>query len=70
MNSTRLNYFFFFHPDAVDLFDHRYNCLPDAPPLPVQRRFFLNAVEIRALHNTSPGGHSGRRIFLSRPSIR
>lgn len=69
MNSTRLNYFFFFHPDAVDLFDHRYNCLPDAPPLPVQRRFFLNAVEIRALHNTSPGGPLRKANFLSRPSI-
>lgn len=51
MNST---YFFFLHPDAVDVIDHRYNCLPDASPLPVQRRFFLDAVEIRARHITSP----------------
>ena len=51
----RAELFLLLHPDAVDVIDHRYNCLPDASPLPVQKGFSLDGVEIRALHITSPG---------------
>jgi hypothetical protein len=52
-DTVGLNYFYYHHPDLVDIVDNRYNCLIDCSPLPLKNHFFIDELEIRALHVTS-----------------